>query len=492
MVYRPTIGLEIHAQLKTQTKLFCRSINNPFEKEPNLHVCPICLGHPGTLPVLNEEALIKTAVAGEALNCKITSRTFFERKNYFYPDIPKGYQISQYQSPLCENGYLDIKTETGIKKIRITRIHLEEDTGKLLHSEDGQYSLVDFNRAGVPLMELVTEPDLTSGVEVQAFAEELRLTLRYLGVSDADMEKGQMRVEVNISISKDENLGTKVEIKNLNSIRAAAQSVDFEIARQAKLLEAEESVVQETRGWNENKRETFSQRVKEGSADYRYFPEPDLPPLNLGEDFIKKVKARIGELPRQRRDRFAKEYRLGGEAIEVLVQNKKLGDFFEQVCSEMIAWDKIEHAHRPEEEHYPELFKIASNFLINDLQALLGSEETTYSDLKITPHHLGEFVVRVFHKEISSSNATTLLGTMFETGQEPSQIIEEQDLGQVSDLAEIEKAVVAVIAENEVAVRDFKAGKEASLQFLVGQVMAKTKGKADPGLARDIIKKSLK
>lgn len=277
MHYIPTIGLEIHAELKTKTKMFCDCRNDPKETRPNINICPICMGHPGTLPVINRRAVELVIKTGLALNCKINEETFFERKNYFYPDLPKGYQISQYQTPLCKDGYLEIKN----KKIRINRVHLEEDTGKLLHPKGADYSLVDFNRACVPLMELVTEPDISSAKEAGNFARELQLILRYLGASSADMEKGQMRVEVNISLSKTDKLGTKVEIKNLNSINSVEKSIEFEIKRQAELLGRGEKIVQETRGWHDVRQETFSQREKEESHDYRYFPEPDLPPLKL-------------------------------------------------------------------------------------------------------------------------------------------------------------------------------------------------------------------
>ena len=302
MEYEPTIGLEIHAELKTKTKMFCDSLNDPDEKHPNLNVCEICMAFPGTLPVINEEAVKKVILTGLALNCRIAKQTNFDRKNYFYPDLPKGYQISQYKDPLCAEGLLEI-TE---KKVRITRIHLEEDTGRLQHDAKGDHSLVNYNRAGVPLMEMVTEPDLTTGEEVGKFAEKFRLLLRYLGVSDADMEKGQMRVEVNISVKKKgaKEYGTKVEIKNINSINAAARAVDYETKRQTEVLERSEKVVQETRGWDDVKQITFSQRLKETAHDYRYFPEPDLPGLNLTEEYIESIKSLMPELPEQRRKRF--------------------------------------------------------------------------------------------------------------------------------------------------------------------------------------------
>ncbi|MDD5552056.1 MAG: Asp-tRNA(Asn)/Glu-tRNA(Gln) amidotransferase subunit GatB [Candidatus Pacebacteria bacterium] len=284
MEYKTTIGLEIHAELKTATKMFCDCKNDPKETKPNVNICPICMGHPGTLPVINKKAVEFVIKTGLALNCKINEDTFFERKNYFYPDLTKGYQISQYQTPLTKDGYLDIKTDNEqqtTKKIRINRVHLEEDTGKLVHPKGADYSLVDFNRVGVPLMELVTEPDISSAKEAGGFARELQLILRYLDVSNADMEKGQMRVEVNISLSKTKKLGTKVEIKNLNSVKSVEKSIKFEIKRQVELLNRGEKIVQETRGWHDIRQETFSQREKEESHDYRYFPEPDLPPLKI-------------------------------------------------------------------------------------------------------------------------------------------------------------------------------------------------------------------
>ena len=361
MDYKPVIGLEIHAELNTKTKMFCDSLNDPDEKHPNINICPICLSHPGTLPVINEDAVKKVITVGLALSCKIEKDTFFERKNYFYPDLPKGYQISQYQKPLCYEGKLKIKsssTSSELKVIRVTRIHLEEDAGRLYHLAGAGYSLVDFNRAGVPLMELVTEPDLESGEEVKKFAEELQLIFRYLGVSEANMEKGQMRVEVNISLSPRlsaidhrQELGTKVEVKNINSIKFASDAVGYEIKRQSELLDKGEKIVQETRGWDENKKETFSQRSKEEAHDYRYFPEPDLPPLHINVDGraspkvlggpptneinLEEIKSVIPELPQQRRERFARQYDLPERDIELFTANKSLGDYYEHVASEL-------------------------------------------------------------------------------------------------------------------------------------------------------------
>ncbi|OHB17507.1 MAG: glutaminyl-tRNA synthase (glutamine-hydrolyzing) subunit B [Parcubacteria group bacterium RIFCSPHIGHO2_01_FULL_40_30] len=491
MNYEPVIGLEIHAQLKTKTKMFCDSKNDSDEKHPNVNICPICTGQPGTLPVANLEAIKKTILLGMALDCRIAEHTFFERKNYFYPDLPKGYQISQYQAPLCERGELNIKG----KKIRVRRVHIEEDTGRLFHDPKGKYSLIDFNRAGVPLLELVTEPDLHSGEEVRKFGEELQMILRYLGISDADMQKGQMRVEVNMSLRKSgEKLGTKVELKNINSFRYAAQAVDYEIKRQTEVLEDGKKVIQETRGWDEVKQKTFSQRTKEEAQDYRYFPEPDLPPINTKDLGLEGIRAMLVELPSQRRERFKKLYNLPEHDIEVLTLNKQLGDYFEKVVSELNAWDKLSHLKKPPKEHEEKLIKLAANYLITELAKLLyergtGLEEMDY--IKITPENFAEFIARIYHQEVSSSGAQALLKEMFETGEDPSVIIEKKDLAQVSDAEELAQAAQEVIAENPKPVEDYKKGKKESLQFLVGLVMKKTKGKANPQVAREILEKEL-
>ncbi len=474
MKYKPVIGLEIHAELKTKTKMFCDSLNDPDEKHPNINVCPICMGHPGTLPVINAEAVSKVIMAGLALNCKIAGDTFFERKNYFYPDLPKGYQITQYQKSLCEGGHLDVAG----KKITITRIHLEEDAGRLYHLPGKDYSLVDFNRAGVPLMELVTEPDFETGLEVKRFTEELQLILRYIGVSDADMEKGLMRVEVNISLAgEDGKWGTKVEIKNLNSIKAASDSVDYEIKRQTKLLEAGEKVAQETRGWDDSKRATVSQRSKEEAHDYRYFPEPDLPPLKFTSAQIEEIRSAIPELPEERRQRFKSQYFLPDADIALFAVNKLLGDFFEHVASEL---------------GDPKLYKLASNYLITEFQKHLVLLDADPEDTKITPEMFADLIKRTANKEISSSGAQTVLEDMFRTGRAPIKIIEEKDLGQVSDTGALESVVDNVIANNLQAVEDYKKGKEASLKFLIGMVMRESKGKANPQVVEEIIKDKLK
>ncbi|OGZ64567.1 MAG: glutaminyl-tRNA synthase (glutamine-hydrolyzing) subunit B [Candidatus Staskawiczbacteria bacterium RIFCSPLOWO2_01_FULL_40_39] len=482
MPYQPTIGLEIHAELNTASKMFCSCKNDPDEKRPNYLICPTCAGHPGTLPVANEEAIKKVIKTGLALNCKIAEDSKFDRKNYFYPDLPKGYQISQYDQPLCEKGYLEIDG----RKIGITRIHLEEDTGSLLHPEGADYSLVNLNRAGVPLMELVTEPDITSGSEAKKFAEQLQLIFRYLGVSDADMEKGLMRVEVNISVSRGKTLGTKVEIKNLNSFRVVQKAIDFEISRQTELLENGGKVVQETRGWHDKKEITFSQREKESAHDYRYFPEPDLPALHFTKEFIKAVKAEIPELPEEKSRRFSKEYGLDETSITVFIMQKDLSEYFEKVVSEFDEWLSVERA-----QHNKQLYRLVANYLISDVNGLLAGKEFIEKDFKITPENFAEFIKMIYKQEISSKVAKMVLAEMYNTGVDPSSIVDENKWGQMSDSGELEKIIQEVIVKNQKAVADYKSGNKNAIQFLSGQVMAATRGTANPQSVQEVLKKLL-
>ncbi|MEK7627346.1 MAG: Asp-tRNA(Asn)/Glu-tRNA(Gln) amidotransferase subunit GatB [Patescibacteria group bacterium] len=493
--FKSTIGLEIHAELKTKTKMFCACLNDSDEKHPNINVCPICMGHPGTLPVPNKKAVESVILTGKSLNCEMAEIIQFDRKNYFYPDLPKGYQISQFWKPLCQNGFFEI----GGKKIRIKEIHIEEDTGRLYHPQNVDYSLVDFNRAGAPLMELVTEPDISSGAEAKKFCEEIQLIFRYLGISDADMEKGQMRCEVNISLSKNKKLGTKAEIKNLNSFKAVEKSIDYEIERQAEILEKGEKIAQETRGWDADKQKTFSQRAKETAKDYRYFPEPDIPLSKISNlppkaDQPRADKSRISnlpELPQKRRKRFALEYGLPEENIEIFVVNKELGDYFEQVISEIQAWDKNAHKVRIENlsEHTARLIKLSANYLITELQKLareFGIED--YGEIKISPENFAELIILTHKGDISSSGAQEVLREMVKTGNDPSQIIEERGMGQESDIEALTEIVKTVIKNNFKAVEDYKKKQGASLQFLIGQVMRETKGKANPQIAADLLK----
>jgi len=485
--YQPVIGLEIHVELGTKSKMFCSCPNNSQEKQPNLNICPICLGHPGTLPVINREAVKKVIKTGIALGSHIPEYSRFDRKNYFYPDLPKGYQISQYEAPLCQGGYLIVEE----RKIQITRIHLEEDTGRLIHPQGTDYSLIDFNRAGIPLMELVTEPEITSAQEARKFAEELRLILRYLNVSLADMEKGQMRCEVNLSLHKEnEELGTKVEIKNLNSFWAIEKGIEYEIERQKKLLRLGKKVIQETRGWDAQKGITVSQRIKEESHDYRYFPEPDLPPLHISKAMVQEIKSDIPELPQEKRNRFKKEYGLDEKIIEIFVQNKELGEYFEKVSSELRNWIKeIEIKPKIERDEFLKLTRICSNYIITDLQGLLQGNSIKKN--KISPENFAEFVTLIYKGKISSRIAKHLLFEMFRTGTDPSQIIEKEGLIQITDNKEIEDIINSVMAKNQKAVNDFKSGKENALQFLIGQVMAESKGRANPEKLRKILRNIL-
>jgi len=483
MKYQPVIGLEIHAELKTESKMFCDCFNDPEAKSPNFNICPICLGHPGVLPVINQKAIEFVIKTGLALNCHIPQFSKFDRKNYFYPDLPKNYQISQLYFPLSVEGFLEIDD----KKIKIREIHLEEDTGKLIHPAGTDYSLVDFNRAGVPLMELITEPDINSGQEARRFSEELQLILRYLGVSEANMEKGQMRCEVNISLkSGKKELGVKVEIKNLNSFRAVERSIDYEIKRQGDLLESGQKVVQETRGWDENKQKTFSQRIKEKAQDYRYFPEPDLPPLTQMSDIKSRMSAELPELPLAKRQRFIEEYKLPIADINTLADNKDLADYFEQIVSELKTWLKIKSIS----DKQP-MIKLTANYLLTELQKLLLVNKAKIEDCQISPENFAEFITLIQQKEISSSAAQKVLQEMFQTGIDPSHIVEDKKLSQVSDEDVLTKIVNRVIKKNPQPVKDYQSGKENALQFLVGQVMAASQGQANPEIVGEILKKKI-
>ena len=484
---QPVIGLEIHAELNTASKMFCSCRNDSVEAHPNVNVCPVCMGHPGTLPVINKEAVKKVIKTGLALNCRIPEHSKFDRKNYFYPDLPKGYQISQYDAPLCGEGYLDIGDG---KRVRITRVHLEEDTGRLIHA--GEHSLVDFNRAGVPLMELVTKPDIKSAQEAKKFAQELQLILRYLEVSNADMEKGEMRIEANISLGREGKMGTKVEVKNLNSFRTVERAIEYEIERQAGILESGEKVIQETRGWHDVKQITFSQRGKEEAHDYRYFPEPDLPPLRVGtSEYLDQIRAEIPELPQQRRQRFIEEYKLGPKEAELFVSQKDLGEYYEKVVSELREWIKEQEHRGLYRIEFEKLAKIAANYIVSDLLGLLKGASPAGKDFLISAEDFAELITLIYEGKISSKIAKTVLAEMLQTGADPHHIIEEKQLARVEGQGEIERIVKEAISQNGKAAEDYKKGKAAALQFLVGQVMAKTKGRVDPEAARQLLTKFL-
>ncbi len=482
--YLSTIGLEIHVELKTKSKMFCASKNGMGgETEPNVNICPVCTGQPGTLPVPNRQAIEFVQMAGLALNCELRKESKFDRKNYFYPDLPKGYQISQYDQPLCERGYLEIND----KKVGITRIHLEEDTGKLVHPAGAKYSLVDFNRAGVPLMELVTEPDIESAFEARMFCQKLQQIFRYLEISDADMEKGHMRCEVNISLHKEGEgklSGTKVEVKNINSFRFVEKAVEYEIKRQTEILDKGEKVVQETRGFDSGKSITVSQRKKEAAHDYRYFPEPDIPPMVFTDEYIENLRRKLPELPEARRQRLMAEYGVSRENAEVLVSDKDLAQYFEEVISELKAMKDSGEVSALEEK----FIKLAANYIVSELQKHLIKNNQTVKDIKITAENYAELIGFVAGEKINSSAAQAVLEEMYRTGGDPSQIIESRGLSQVSDTIELEKAVDEVLARNTKSVEDYKSGKQNALQFLMGQVMATTKGKANPKVVMEILR----
>ncbi len=495
-MYFPTIGLEIHIEVKTKTKMFCQCLNDADEKEPNINICPICLGHPGTLPVINEKAIEAVLKLGLALNCKIASFSKFDRKNYFYPDLPKNYQISQYDLPLCENGWLIIPNKNSSfsdVKVRIKRIHLEEDAGKLIHPEKKDYSLVDFNRAGIPLIELVTEPDIHSTQDAKKFCQELQLIAQYLGISEANMEKGEMRCEANISLAREEqtrlgNLGVKVEIKNLNSFSAVEKAIEYEIKRQKELLENGEKISHETRGWDENKQMTFSQRSKEEAHDYRYFPEPDLPNIQISDKKINEILALIPELPQDRRLHFINEYKLDTNQAEILVSNKKLGEYFEEVISELTNWEKVGHQLKSHKEN---LIKLAANYIISDLQGIIEEQKISVETIKITPENFAELIILIHNGKISSKTAKDILKEMFKTGADPSNLMEEKGLEQISNENQIIEIAKKIIETNTQPVEDYKNGKENAIQFLAGQILKETKGKANPKMVQKILKKLL-
>lgn len=469
MKYRPTIGLEVHAELKTQTKMFCHSPNDPDAPEPNTNVCPVCMGHPGTLPVINKAAVKHVCKIGRALGGTLADFTEFDRKNYFYPDIPKGYQISQYQYPLVAGGEL--------AGVTLTRIHLEEDTARSTHDTSETHSVLDFNRAGVPLMELVTEPVVASGEQAGAFARELQLLLRYLGASDANLEKGEMRIEANVSISDTETFGTKVEVKNLNSFRSVERAIAHEIERQQALLERGEAVQQETRGWDEEKQRTYAQRVKEGSADYRYFPDPDLPKLKLSElpEFSDAaLREELPEMPWERRERYAAA--IGKtEPASVIANEPALADFFDAVA------EKLAH----ETAHVA----LAANYLTSDVLGYIAPSDI--ADAAFSADAFATLIQMTQDKEISSRGAKEILRILVERGGDPREIAEAEGLVQQSDAASLEPVIDAVISENPSVAEDYRGGKEAALQFLVGQGMKATKGAADPNALKELFQKKL-
>ena len=502
MKYDVIIGLEIHAELKTKSKMFCSCNNNSEGQEANTAVCPICLGHPGTLPVPNKQAIDWTLLTGLALHCKINRISKFDRKNYFYPDLPKGYQISQFDQPLAYDGYLEIDGE----KILVTRIHLEEDTGKSIHYKNQDYTLLDFNRAGTPLMELVTEPVIKDAEQAKKFCQAYQQILRYLRIANADMEKGEMRCEANISIqeaghweykngqilpTKEKyHLNPKVEVKNINSFRAVERAINFEIKRQTELLDQDGKILGETRGWDENKGETFSQRLKENSADYRYFPEPDIPPLRIDDNLLANLSAQLPELPAEKKIRFIREYSLSPEIAEILASDRDLASWTENVISELAAW--IEANGDEEARQAKRLAKSAGNWITSELLKHLNADNKTIKELKITPENFAELICLIYQDKINSSAGQSILEKMYWEGGDPTDIMKELGLEQLDNTEELESAVEGIISANPTQLAQYRAGKTNVLQFFVGQAMAATHGKANPKIVREILERLLK
>lgn len=467
--YTGTIGLEVHAELKTRTKLFCGSKNDPNETRPNVNICPVCMGHPGVLPVINREAIKHLIRIGVAVDGEIADYTEFDRKNYFYPDIPKGYQISQYAYPIVKGGKLD--------GVALTRIHLEEDTASSTHEDTASH--VDFNRAGVPLMELVTEPVLRTAEEAGHFARELQLLLRTLGVSDANMEKGEMRIEANISISNDAQLGTKVEVKNLNSFRSVERAIAFEFERQKKLLEKGESVTQETRGWDELKQKTFAQRIKEESHDYRYFPDPDIPRFKLStlKDVSKEdIKKELPELPWEKRERYQKEYGLTQDMAETLIRAPYAEERFVKELEEGGVTDLS-------------IARSVANYIISEIPNALQNKEGAFGSMPVTA--LAELAKMKQSGAVSSRGVKEVIAVMIKEGGMPQSIAQERGFLQQSNTEELRVVAQGILKDHPGAVEEYRKGKESSLQFLIGQGMRATKGAANPSTLKEILEEEL-
>ncbi len=499
MDYEAVIGMEVHAQLLTESKMFCRCSADYAAAEPNTHVCPVCLGMPGVLPVINQKAIGYTIMTALALHCQIPEFSKFDRKNYFYPDLPKGYQISQYDLPLSRDGWLEIEAGGETRRIGINRVHLEEDTAKLAHV-DG-HSLVDFNRSGVPLMEIVSQPDIRTPEEARQYLTKLRTILRYLGVNSGNMEEGAMRCEANISLRpKGTNkLGTKVEVKNLNSFHSVKLALEYEIERQAKILEAGGYIEQVTMGWDEARGATVVQRTKEYAHDYRYFPEPDLPPLALSREWVEEIRARLPELPDAKQDRFVEQYGLSRYDAGVLTAEKTVADYFES-CVRAYPLPPNPSALRQSSGQAllraglggkEEGAKTVANWITGEFFRLLKAADMGIETVKITPDALAELLTLVEKGAISISMAKDVFGEMFETGRPALQIVQEKGLAQISDVEELSRVVEQVIAENPGPVAEYLGGKEPVLRFLVGQVMKATRGKANPHLVNELLKEKL-
>lgn len=467
--YEVVIGLEVHAELSTKTKIFC-SCPTEFGGAPNTHTCPICMAMPGTLPVLNEKVVEYAVKAGLATNCHISKDSKNDRKNYFYPDLPKSYQISQFDKPLCEKGFIEIETEKGIKTIRLTRIHIEEDAGKLNHDELGGGSLVDLNRAGVPLIEIVSEPDLSSAEEVEKYLRKLKSILEYIEVSDCKMQEGSLRADVNVSVKRKDTdkLGTRTEMKNMNSFRSIVRAIDYEVERQIDVLEDGGKIDQETLRWDDVSGRTFPMRDKEDAQDYRYFPDPDLVAIKLTDDYIENVGKMLPEMPESRKQRYLEEYKLSEKDANLLTSSKYLSDLFEsatKVCNNA---------------------KAVNNWIISDISRKLNEKEIEPNEIPFTAEQLGELVILIEKGTISSSIGKKVLEELFENPAKPEAIIKEKGWIQISDEGAIREVVLKIIDQNAQSVADYKSGKEKALGFLVGQAMKETKGKANPQMLNEM------
>lgn len=474
MKYEAVIGLEVHAQMLTDTKIFC-GCSTKFGSEPNTQTCPVCIGMPGVLPVLNKKALEFAIKTGLATNCNISTFSRFARKNYFYPDLPKGYQISQYELPICEHGFIEITSEGNTKKIGITRIHMEEDAGKNIHEGNGNYSYVDLNRAGVPLMEIVSEPDIRTPLEAVEYMKKLRTILRYLGVCDGNMEQGSLRCDANVSVRHkgEKELGTKVEIKNINSFKFVEKALEYEIKRQIKVIEDGGRIIQETRLWDSDKGITESMRGKEEAHDYRYFPEPDLVPIIIAEEWLNKIKKTLPELPDIKRNRFIKTYGITESDAELLTSEKSLAEWFE---------DAVTSGGNP---------KLVVNWIKGDLLRILNEENKTIEQCPIKPSQLAGMLKLLEDGTISGKIAKTVFEDIYKTGKDAAVIVKEKGLVQITNTDEIEKAVDEVLLKNPDEVERYKSGDKKLLGFFVGQIMKITRGKANPQLVNEILNKKL-
>lgn len=473
--YEVVIGLEVHAELSTKTKIFC-SCPTEFGAAPNTHTCPICMAMPGTLPVLNEKVVEYAVKAGLATNCKIARDSKNDRKNYFYPDLPKSYQISQFDKPLCEHGYVDIDTKEGKKRIRITRIHIEEDAGKLNHDEFGGGSLVDLNRAGVPLIETVSEPDMSSAEEAEAYLRKLKSIFEYIEVSDCKMQEGSLRADVNVSVRKkgETKLGTRTEMKNMNSFRSIVRAIEYEVDRQIDVIEDGGIIEQETLRWDDVSGKTFPMRDKEDAQDYRYFPDPDLVAIKLSDEYIENIQKLLPELPESRKQRYLDEYNLSQKDANLITSSKYLSDLFEGA---------IKVCNNP---------KAVNNWIISDISRILNETETEPIEIPFDSNQLGKLVILIDKGTISSSIGKKVLVELFENPRDPEEIIKEKGWIQISDEGAIKEVILKILEANPQSVADYKGGKDKALGFLVGQAMKETKGKANPQMLNKMFIEELK